>query len=139
MKINDLVWHPMSIDILEFKIVAVTQYEDRVMYQARATHNIGACGRITVHLSEDKTGVLRFAGLDGEHEYSSGLGDFVEGIYYSVREEARLAYYEVQETLAWSKMDKQERLYKQAKEQYEKVLDIIKVAKEDIKIQKETK
>ena len=139
MQLNDLVYHPMSLDILEFKIIGIHTYETHTIYSAKATHAIGACGKIEVSLAEDNHGVLRFISLDNEdkYEYGSGLQDFTEGLYYKNKQEARLAYYEAAKISFWTSMNEKERLYKQAKANYEKIENLIKVIKDDLKQPKE--
>lgn len=134
MQLNEIIYHPCSMDILEFKITGIHSYKTHTVYSAKATHNIGACGRIEVSLAEDQKGSLRFISLDDEqrYEYGSGLGDFTEGLYYTDKQEAKLAYYENHLTQAWTNMEHKERLYKEAKQNYEKIQNIIKVAKEDL-------
>lgn len=137
MQINDIVFHPCSIDILEFKITGIHSYETHTIYSAKATNNVGACGRIEVSLAEDNHGILRFIGLDSESEYSSGLQDFTEGLYYKNKQEARLAYYEAARVGSSSNLNEKERSFKAAKENHEKIENLIKVIKDSLKRPKE--
>lgn len=137
MQINDLVFHPCSLDILEFKITGIHSYETHTIYSAKATHNVGACGRIEISLAEDNHGTLRFIGLDSESEYSSGLQDFTEGLYYNNKQKARLAYYKLAEMNSSINLDQKERIYKEAKANHEKIVNIIKIIRDNLKEQKE--
>jgi hypothetical protein len=134
IKIGDKLYHPMSIDIIEHKVISIRKFEDFNQYVLKATNNVGACGRVEVIVDEHK-GNLRFVELVDEDDiqYSSGLQDFVEGNYYRTLEEAKIVHYEIQRTLAWSNMDNKERLYKEAKVRYEQVDKLVKDLKELIK------
>ena len=132
MQINDLVFHPCSLDILEFKITGIHSYETHTIYLAKATHNVGACGRIEKSLAEDSHGTLRFIGLDSESEDSSGLQDFTEGMYYPNKQEAKLAYYKLAEMNSSINLDQKERIYKEAKANHEKIVNIIKIIRDDL-------
>ena len=129
MQVNDLLYHPASIDIIEFKVTVVHTYENHIVYSAKATNNVGACGRVQVLVSEDTFGVLRFIKLDGDYEYGNGLGDFIEGTYFTSLEQAKLAYYTIALTQACTNMEQKERLYKEAKRNYEKIKQLISVSK----------
>ena len=120
------LWHPLSLDIISHKVIGVLQYEDRVIYIAKATDNVGASGRVEVELSVDLHSVIRFIGLVKDCDYSSGLQDFVEGIYYTDRNEARKAFYKIQKTVAWSNMEEKHRIYKEAKKSYDTCCRILK-------------
>lgn len=133
MQLGDLVYHPCSMDILKFKVIGILTYEDRVMYHIKAVENVGACGNIEVLIVADKHNILHYAGLYEEYEYEQGLDDFVKGVYYTNKTKAKIAYYEQQRILVWSKMEEHKRRYEDSKKQYEKVLNIIKVAKDDLK------
>lgn len=132
LKIGTLLWHPCSIDIIPHKIIGVRSYEDHTVYESQALGSVGACGKVKVLLYGDSKGVLRYS--DMEHtEHSSGLQDFVEGIYYTEQLEARLVFNEQQRILCWSKMEDFRRTYEAAKFQYEKVSTIVEGIKQDIK------
>ena len=135
LEIGTKIYHPCSVDILEYKVISIAEYEYGIGYTLKATHNIGACGRVEVYVSQDKKDNLRFSGLsdDWEHIYDSGLQDFVEGIYYVDRDKARLEYYEKQRILVWTKLEERKRLYDDAKYTYDKVEKIIKQIKETLK------
>ena len=132
MKLNDLLYHPCSIDIIEFKIISVIERESGISYTAKATHNVGACGRVEVLLSLKKDGTLVFIDLVEDSKYSGGLGDFVEGKYYIDKQEARLFYYEQQSILVRSNMEEKRRLYENSKLNYEKVEKILVEIRKDI-------
>lgn len=134
IKIGDTIWHPCSIDIIEHKIVSIRQFEGFNHYIAKAIHNVGACGRVEVILDEHK-GKLRFVELlhEEEIEYSSGLQDFIEGNYYTNKEEARLEFYNQQQTIAWSNMEQKEKWYKEAKARYEQVKLIVDRIENELK------
>ena len=140
LNIHDTLYHPCSIDILEFKVTGIRQYEDHKVYEAKAAYAVGACGRMEVLLTMDKYNVIRFMGVEDSynHEYAYGLEDFVEGTYYLERLEARLAYNEQQRILAWSSMENKKRIYEESKTMYDKVEKIVAGIKADIKETKET-
>jgi len=133
IKLKDRIWHPCSIDIIEHKVIAIIETEEGLFYKLQSINNVGACGKVTltVFLKQDKT--LVFTDLVYYPEYYSGLQDFIEGIYYTNKSEARLAYYKMQEQNALISMDRQEQLYKKSKESYEKVKQIINQIKLDLK------
>jgi len=134
MNIGDSLWHPCSMDIIEHKITSIRQFEGFNHYVSKAVRNVGACGKVEVVLDEHN-GKLRFVELidEDEIEYSSGLQDFVEGNYYSDKRTAELEFYENQRNLTWSSMDKQERLFNQAKANYERVTLIVDRIKRSLK------
>lgn len=132
LKVGDKLWHPCSIDIIEHKIVSITQYENFVHYHTQAVNNVGACGRIEVllHGSEDN---LTFVELvDDDIPYASGLQDLVEGKYYSDQNKARLMFYRLQELQGYHNVSECEKRLKEAKERYEKLKVLIKNIKEQI-------
>jgi hypothetical protein len=137
MKIGDSVWHPCNLDIIEHKVVSVRQFEGFNHYVLKAKHNVGACGRVEVIIDEHK-GKFRFVELLNEEslEYSSGLGDFIEGNYYSNKEGAELEFYEQQRMLTVSSVWKFEGLLKEAQARKEQVELLVKALKEKIKITK---
>jgi len=138
LNINDTLYHPCSLDILEFKITGIRQYEDHTVYEAKAAYNVGACGRVEVLLTTDKYNVIRFMGIEDSynHEYEHGLEDFIEGTYYLDRLEARLAYNEQQRILAWSSMENKRRIYEESKAMYYKVEKVVAGIKADIELKK---
>lgn len=133
IKINDSIWHPCNMDIIEHKVVSIRQYEGFNHYITKSVHNVGACGRIEVILDEHK-GKLRFIELlyEEDIEYSSGLGDFVEGNYYTDKRQAELEFYKQQETLTWSNMEQKKRRYEDAFARHEQVKLLVKTIKESL-------
>lgn len=129
MEIGTTLWHPCSVDIIEHKVTGILSYETETLYETKAVHNIGACGKVKVLLRQDNKGAYRFISLAGHYEHDSGLQDFVEGVYYTDHTEAKLAYYKLHRLSSWSNMHKKEELFKQAKKDYEKLLNLIKIAK----------
>ena len=130
LEINDIVWHPCSIDIMKYKIINKTQCETesetKITYIAKAEHEVGACGIVEVLLTIDRKGTLRFIGLNDDYEHDSGLQDFVEGIYYNNQIEARKSYYENQKTAIWSNMENKRRIYEESKKSYDTCCRILK-------------
>ena len=139
LQINDKLYHPCSLDIIEFKITGIRQYEDSTLYEAKALDNVGACGRVEVLLKIDKYDVIRFIGIKDsyEDEYGRGLEDFVEGKYYLERLEARLEHNEQQRILCWDNMENTRRIYETSKNMYDKVEKIVQNIKNDLKILKD--
>ena len=139
LQINDKLYHPCSLDIIEFKIIGIRQYEDNVLYEAKALNNVGACGRVEILLKIDKYNVIRFIGIKDsyEDEYGRGLEDFVEGKYYLEKLEARLEHNEQQRILCWNNMENTRRIYETSKNMYDKVEKIVQGIKNDLKILKE--
>ena len=139
LQINDKLYHPCSLDIIEFKVTGVRQYEDNVLYEAKALDNVGACGRVEILLKIDKYDVIRFIGIKDSYddEYGRGLEDFVEGKYYLKRLEARLEHNEQQRILCWDNMENTRRIYEQSKDMYDKVEKIVQGIKNDLKILKD--
>ena len=137
MQINDIVYRPCSMDIIPFKVIGIRSYEDHSIYEAQATGNVGACGKVKVLLTYDKKQTARFIGLsnDFSSEYDSGLGDFVEGIYYTDKLEARLVYNETHRLTFWSTVERKKRELKEAEANYNKVVSIITGITEEIKEQ----
>lgn len=135
IKINDSVWHPCSLDIIEHKIVSIRQYENFTHYTTKAVHDVGACGRVSVLLDEHNN-KLRFVSLvevGGRIETANGLGDFIEGNYYIDKRLAELEYYEQQEVLSWSNMEQKRTLYEEAKNRHDKLSSILKRVKDSLK------
>ena len=139
LQINTKLYHPCSLDIIEFKITGIRQYEDSTLYEAKALYNVGACGRVEVLLKIDKYDVIRFIGIKDSYddEYGRGLEDFVEGKYYLERLEARLEHNEQQRILCWVNMENKKRIYEQSKDMYDKVEKIVQGIKNDLKILKD--
>ena len=133
-KINDFMWHPCSMDVIKHKVISIRQFDTFEHYVLKAVHNVGACGRVEVIVSHNK-GKFRFVELVDEEdiEYSGGLGDFIEGNYYVLEDEARLEFFKQQETLSWTAMDRQQRLYEKCKANYERVKLIVSKTKESLK------
>lgn len=138
IKINDSLFHPCSLDIIEHKVTSIRQFEGFNHYVLKAVRNVGACGRLEVIVDEHK-GNLRFIELVDEEviEHASGLQDFIEGNYYRTLPEARLVFYEQQKTLAWSNMNNKERLFKEAKDRYEQVKLLVKNLSDEVKQNKD--
>ena len=139
LQINDKLYHPCSLDIIEFKIIGIRQYEDNILYEAKALNNVGACGKVEILLKIDKYDVIRFIGIKDSYddEYGKGLEDFVEGKYYLKRLEARLEHNEQQRLLCWTSMENKRRIYEQSKAMYDKVEKIVQGIKNDLKILKD--
>ena len=143
IKLDDIIWHPCNMDIIEHKVVGIHKYiterkgksVEGMQYTTKSKHNVGACGRVEVIISENN-GKLIFIELIDEDfiEHSSGLQDFVEGNYYTTKEEAELEFYNHQEILSWSSMDKNKRLYDESKKHYEKVKLLVKELKNKTKL-----
>ena len=138
LQINDKLYHPCSLDIIEFKIIGIRQYEDSILYEAKALNNVGACGKVEILLKIDKYDVIRFIGKKDSYddEYGRGLEDFVEGKYYLERLEARLEHNEQQRILCWTSMENKKRIYEQSKAMYDNVEKIVQGIKNDLKILK---
>lgn len=134
IKIGDSLWHPCNMDIIEHKVTSIRQFNGFNHYVCKAVHNVGACGRVEVILDEHK-GKLKFVELLYEEnlEYSSGLGDFIEGNYYNNKKEAELEFYKQQETIAWSNMEQKKRWYEDAVKRHEQVKLLVKTIKESLK------
>ncbi len=139
LQINTKLYHPCSLDIIEFKITGIRQYEDSTLYEAKALDNVGACGRVEILLKIDKYDVIRFIGIKDSYddEYGRGLEDFVEGKYYLERLEARLEHNEQQRILCWDNMENTRRIYETSKNMYDKVEKIVQGIKNDLKILKD--
>ena len=126
------LYHACSVDIIKHKIVAITTYEDRVVYHSKAVHSVGACGKVEVELALDQYGALRFTSQSDTCEYGSGLQDFVEGRYYTDINDARVVFYEAQKTLSWARMEEAERRFKDAKDRYDNMTRVVAEAKKCI-------
>ena len=139
LQINTKLYHPCSLDIIEFKITGIRQYEDSTLYEAKALDNVGACGRVEILLKIDKYDVIRFIGIKDSYddEYGRGLEDFVEGKYYLEKLEARLEHNEQQLSLCRTSMENKKRIYEQSKAMYDKVEKIVQGIKNDLKILKD--
>ena len=136
LQINTKLYHPCSLDIIEFKITGIRQYEDSTLYEAKALDNVGACGRVEVLLKIDKYDVIRFIGINDSYDdrYGKGLEDFVEGKYYLEKLEARLEHNEQQLSLCRTSMENQRRVYETSKNMYDKVEKIVQNIKNDLKL-----
>lgn len=139
MKINDLLYHPCSLDIIEFRINKIHTIQDEnsefTTYTAKSTDSVGACGRIEVLLTVDIHGVIRFYDLVEDYEYSRGLHDCIEGYYFTTKSKARLEYYKIQETLSSTNVDSKKRLYEEAQTSHNRVKQILKEIREELKDQ----
>ncbi len=133
LKIDQLVWHPCSMDIIEHKVISIRAFKGFNHYVLKATHNVGACGRIEVIISQNKDN-LTFVELINEEniQYASGLQDFVEGKYYTSRDEAELAFYDVQLSLWRRSIDKHKTALAEAERHYQRVKAIVDIAKQRI-------
>lgn len=130
MKINDLVYHPCSIDVLEFKVIGIQYWSNATQsytkqYILKATSNVGACGKVEVLVMKYLDKYIFIGLIDEDLPYASGLQDFVEGNYYSDKDKARLEYYRQQELLAYNNMDNKLKVYQEAKARYEQIKSII--------------
>ncbi len=133
LKVGDSVWHPCSLDIIEHKVISITQYERFTHCHVRSVKNVGACGRVEVILDVRKDTLLFVELVDEDTlPYARGLQDFVEGKYYTTLNEARIEFYKVQERLALRDVENLEKRLKDAKSIYETVKLLIKTFKEDI-------
>lgn len=134
IEINDFVWHPCSLDIIQYKVTCIKQFDGFNHYVLKAVKPVGACGRIEVIIDEHK-GKLRFVELiDGDEiPYSKGLQDFVEGNYFTDKREAQLEFYEKQRILTWSSMENRKRDYEAALKNYERVNLLVKTITDSIK------
>jgi len=134
IKIGDSLWHPCSVDIIEHKITSIRQYDGFTHYVTKAVHNVGACGRVEVILDGRKNDLWFVELLDEDKlNYVNGLQDFVEGIYYSDKRKAELAFYGQQETLSWSNMEQKKRWYDDAVKRHNQVTLIVKKIRESLK------
>lgn len=124
MNIGDRLWHPMSIDIIEHKVIAIHQYETFLQVTTQSVHSVGACGKITCRL-DVRDNHITFVDLEDEDE-RDGLGDFVEGQYYTTFNEARRKFYETQLWIARGNVSDKERLLKEAKSRLTQVEAILK-------------
>ena len=140
LNIGDKVYHPCSIDIVEHEINGIKTFETKdekiVRYIAKATHNVGACGRVEICLEVDKQNKIRFVGLandydDEDESYCNHLGDFVEGLYYTSLNQARKDFYEIHRIDAYNDMRNKERLYEDAKKRYEKLCLLLEELKKE--------
>ena len=132
LKVGDSVWHPCSIDIIEHKVVSITQYENFTHCNVRSVKNVGACGRVEVILDVRKDTLLFVELVDEDTlPYARGLQDFVEGKYYTTLNEARVEFYKVQERLTLRDVENLEKRLKDAKLIHEKVKLLIKTFQDD--------
>lgn len=134
IEVGTTLWHPCSLDIIEHKVTCVKQYEGFTHYEAKAVRNVGACGRIEVILDEHK-GKIRFVELvdEDEIEYSSGLQDFVEGIYYTDKRQAELEFYNNQVRITYSNVEQKKSWLQEAQKNHERVKLIVEKIKESLK------
>lgn len=123
--VGDTLYHPCSIDIIEFTVTAVITTEHGVSFQAKSKHDVGACRKVEVLLSSDKFGKLFYSDLLTDCEYEDGLWDFVEGRYFLSKELARMHFYKIQRELINQKVDHFKRMYEQAKYDLERVDKIL--------------
>jgi len=130
LKIGDSVWHPCNSDVVEYKIINIQEYvatqlcDNITRYIVKAVHNVGGFGTIEIILDEtnDK---LRFVGVFGG-DYADGLKDYLEGVYYVNKKEAKLKFYEIQRTLVLPNV------YEETKKSFGDIDFLIKTLKEEI-------
>lgn len=132
LKVGDKLWHPCSLDIIEHKIISITQYENFMHCHTQAVHNVGACGRVEVILHVSKDSITFVELVDDNLMYGSGLQDLVEGKYYTDYNKARLMFYKIQESLSYNSVNQCEQRLKEAKERHEKLKTLLKTIKEQI-------
>ncbi len=145
LNIGDILWHPCSMDIIKHKVIGINKFIDFrkkefVHYTLKATDNVGACGRIEIIIDEHK-GKYRFVELINEDniKYASGLQDFIEGNYYTDENEAKVEFYDKQYYLCSERVRKIKSSLAEAERDFERVKAIIKVAKDNIKINSQNK
>lgn len=134
MQINDKLYHPWSMGILEFIVVSITKFENFKQYSLHSVENVGACGTIEI-LVQENNGELRFVELlavTNNEEYSNGIEDFIDGFYFKSKTEARLAFYREQKVLAYSNWDQKRRLCEEAKKRLEQVELLVKELTEEL-------
>lgn len=134
LKIGTTIYKPCSLDILEFKVTEYSCSEDCVIYTLKATHPIGAQGRIEV-LVTGTNNRLHYAGTPEDDDgncYSRGLMDFIEGEYFTEKAKARLAFYDDQSVLSWASMREAERLFEERKATNNRIQAIIKQIKDEM-------
>jgi len=132
LKVGDSVWHPCNLDIIEHKVISITQYEGFTHCNVRSVKNVGACGRVEVILDVRKDTLLFVELVDEDTlPYARGLQDFVEGKYYTTLNKARIEFYNVQERLTLRDVENLEKRLKDAKLLHEKVKLLIKTFKDD--------
>ena len=133
--IGSLFYHPCSIDIMEYKVISICQFEGFNHFILKATHNIGACGKIEIIIDNhnDKFNFVDFLD-ESKVEYSSGLKDMVEGKYYKTKEEAEIEFYKIQRTIALSNLNNKKRLYQEAEKRYNQINLIIEQIRDGKKI-----
>ena len=123
------------MDIIEHEVISIRQFEDFNHYVLRAVKNVGACGKVQVIISESR-GEYRFHQLhlmDEDTAYSSGLWDFVEGMYYTDLNEAKIKFYEMQEMTSRIQLDRQKIIYEEIKKRHDKIKMLIEETKQLLK------
>lgn len=133
LKIDQLVWHPCSMDIIEHKVISIRTFKSFNHYVLKATHNVGACGRVEVIISQNKDNLTFVELIDAENiQHASGLQDFIEGKYYVSKDEAELVFYNQQLSLWRGSIDKHKTALVEAEKHYQRVKIIVDTAKQRI-------
>jgi hypothetical protein len=134
IEIGTLLYHPCSVDIIEHKVIGIHQYETFTHYVCKATNNVGACGRLEIVLSQNKNRLTLVELVDEENiPHASGLQDFIEGNYYTTKQEALLEFYRLHNTSYYSNMIRAKDTYERAVKAYERNQNLIKTTIENIK------
>lgn len=140
IEVGDTIWHPCNSDIIEHKVVRIIDFNSRskhgvektTHYVLQSERSVGKFNSIKVRVSiTEVLGKLQFLELldTEETSYTSGLWDFVEGNYYSDQEKAKLEFYQQQELLFLTELNRKKQLYDQAKANYRKVKLLIEQIK----------
>jgi len=131
LKCKDRLWRPCCMDILEFSVIGVRQYEDHVMYELRADHGVGAQGRIELLVCHRGDHIRFVDYLDVDH-HDRSITDWFDGEYYPDQRKARIAFYDVQLQLARSSIDQAERILKERRESLARLERTVASIKEDL-------
>lgn len=134
MQINDKLYHPWSMGILEFIVVSIREFKNFKQYVLHSVENVGACGTIEILVQENNE-ELRFVELlavTDNGEYSNGLEDFIEGFYFKSKTKARLDLYKQQKVLAYTNWENSKRLCEEAKKRLDQVELLVKELSEEL-------
>ena len=134
MQIGDDVYHPCDYDILHFKVAGIRYHEeDPTLYELKAVHNVGAQGRIVVLVAHAGDRLQYVDLLEPSDDINErGLEGFIEGEYFESQDQARLAFYTVQELLSWTSLEQQRRVYEKQLEAHNRLVKVLEVAREKV-------
>ncbi len=128
MKRGDKLWHNCDVDILEFKVLGITEYEGFNHYTLQSVNTVGAQGIIKIIIT-NQGGSFRFIDLIGKDLYETGLDTWLEGIYHTTKVGAEIESYEIQLKLVGRNIERISKNLTREKYHYKKYSELLNTLK----------